>query len=272
VASLLRPAWQEVGSAGAPGEPEDRRELRASLVSALGLTARDPEVITKARALVLQELARPGAVEASLLNAVVNVAAKQGDAALYEQYVARSKGAADPEEKYRYLTALPSFTDPALVRRTMDDILGPDVRSQDAKLLIAELLRNREAQGLAWQLLRARWDQVQKKTGEFVGNTVIVGGLASFCDARSLAGIRRFFATHKVPDAERTLQQALERISACADLAGAQAPKLAAWLENRQTGEKEKRIHRRKGERERSHRRKGEGSGLTRETVKGEFL
>jgi hypothetical protein len=71
---------------------------------------------------------------------------------------------------------------------------------------------------------------VQKKTGEFVGNTVIVGALSAFCDARTLAGMRRFFAVNKVPDAERTLQQATERISACADLAAAQSAKLAAWL------------------------------------------
>ena len=30
---------------------------------------------------------------------------------------------------------------------------------------------------LAWQLVRERWNEIQKKTGEFVGNTVIVGAL-----------------------------------------------------------------------------------------------
>jgi hypothetical protein len=45
--------------------------------------------------------------------------------------------------------------------------------------------------------------------------------------------VEQFFSTHKVAEAERTLQQALERISTCAQLAGAQAPKLEAWLQNR---------------------------------------
>jgi hypothetical protein len=83
---------------------------------------------------------------------------------------------------------------------------------------------------LAWKILRERWNDVQKKTGKFVGNTVIVGALGSFCDPRALAQVRQFFGVHKVPDAERTLQQAIERISACQARSAAQSPKLAAWL------------------------------------------
>jgi aminopeptidase N len=83
---------------------------------------------------------------------------------------------------------------------------------------------------LAWDLLRERWDEVQKKTGEFVGNTVIVSGLAAFCDAAKLEEIKTFFQTHQLPDAERTLQQSMERIGACVDLSAAQRGKLEAWL------------------------------------------
>jgi aminopeptidase N len=230
VASLLRPALEETGWTSSAAESEDKRELRALLVGGLGNTARDPEVIAKARDLVLSELAKPGSVEPTLLNTAVTVAAHGGDAALYEKYLARSRSASDPEEHYRYMYALASFSDPALVRRTMDYILGPDVRNQDAKVFIARLLGNRDAQALAWQLLQERWNDVQKKTGEFVGNTVIVGALGSFCDARTLAQVRQFFGAHKVPDAERTLQQAIERINACVARSAAQSAKLAAWL------------------------------------------
>ena len=78
--------------------------------------------------------------------------------------------------------------------------------------------------------MRERWDEIQKKTGEFVGNTVIVGALSSFCDAGTAAEIKTFFTDHKVPDAERTLQQSLERINACARGVAVQGPKLAEWL------------------------------------------
>ena len=65
----------------------------------------------------------------------------------------------------------------------MNLVLEPEMRSQDAKIVIAAMLGSADTQRLAWELLQARWDEVQKKTGEFVGNTVIVGGLS--------AGVRR---------------------------------------------------------------------------------
>jgi hypothetical protein len=43
--------------------------------------------------------------------------------------------------------------------------------------------------------------------------------------------VKTFFATHKVPDAERTLQQSIERIGSCISLAEAQRGKLATWLD-----------------------------------------
>jgi len=233
VSQLVRPAMDDVGWTPAPNEDEARRELRAALVGAVGNTARDPAVIAKAREVVLSELARPGSVESTLLNAAVPVAALSGDAGLYEKYLARSRQASDPEEQHRYMYALADFSDPSLVRRTMDYILGPDVRTQDAKIFIARLLGNRDARQLAWELVQARWSDLEKKTGEFVGNTVIINALGALCSARAMTDIKTFFAVHEVPDAERTLRQAEERIDACTTLAAAQSDKLAEWLNRR---------------------------------------
>jgi puromycin-sensitive aminopeptidase len=112
----------------------------------------------------------------------------------------------------------------------MDLALSDVVRSQDAKFVVAALLGNRDTRPLAWQLTRERWAEIQKKTGEFVGNTVIVDALGNSCDAASAAEVKTFFTTHKVPDAARTLQQSIERIQACAAAAAIQGPKLAEWL------------------------------------------
>lgn len=233
VTSLLGPALDHVGWSPGASDNDDTRALRASLVSALGETARDPAVIAKARGLVLHELARPGTIEPTLLNAAVTVAARHGDAAVYDKYLERSKVASDPEEHYRYMNALADFSDPALVRRTFDYIVGPEVRSQDATLFIAALLSNPDAQKQAWPLLRERWPQVQKKTGQFGGNTVVIAALGTFCDTRRAAEVRQFFTIHKVPDAARTLQQSLERINQCSTRAATEPARLTAWLKPR---------------------------------------
>ena len=233
VASQFADSLTDVGIAARPSDTDESRKLRATLVQLLGRTARHPDTLARARELTLLELDKPGSVEPTLLAVVVDLAAIQGDAALYDRYLARSRAATNPEQRYQYLYALTSFADPALVRRTMELALSADVRSQDAKFVVARMLTNQDTRDLAWDLVRARWADIQKKTGEFVGNTVIVSALSAFCDAGSANEIRAFFARHPVPDAERTLRQSLERVNSCARLAQAQRPRLASWLKAR---------------------------------------
>ncbi len=233
VSALLTPALEEVGWTPQPQEPDTRQLLRATVVGALGRTARDKKVLAKARQLVEQELDKPGSVGPTLLNVLVPLAALEGDGALYDRYLARAKAASDPETKYRYLYSLATFADPALVRRTMELILGPDVRSQDAKIFLAALLSSAENRTLAWELTRQRWDELQKKSSDSGGNGLLVNALSSFCEANAANEIRTFFKTHKVPDAERTLQQSLERIDSCARFVAAQRPKLDEWVQRR---------------------------------------
>ena len=232
VASLMKPALAEVGWASRSDDTEERRALRAAIVSALGNVARDPETIQRARTMILAHLESKESIDPTLLDVIVSIAAIGGDTSLYDRYLARSKQASDPEDHYRYLYALADFSDPALVRRTMDDIVGPDVRSQDVAVFLAHLFGNSETRRLTWELLQARWNELQKKTGQVFGSPLLIGSLGQFCDAKSRSEIEQFFSVHKVPEAERTLQQALERISTCADLARAQSPKLSEWLQS----------------------------------------
>jgi puromycin-sensitive aminopeptidase len=236
VGKQIAPALADVGLPGRPADDDETKALRARVAGLAGRTARDAQVLAQARTLVLQELDKTGSVEPTLLEVLINLAAMEGDGSLFDRYLAKSKAATDPEERYRYLYGLTSFSNPALVRRTMDVTLSDAVRSQDAKLVIARMLTNPDTQRLAWQLTRERWTHIQKKTGEFVGTTAIVGALAAFCDAGTAGEIKAFFSTHKVPDAERTLQQSLERIETCAATAAVQEPKLAEWLKIRGSG------------------------------------
>jgi aminopeptidase N len=231
IQKLLYPALEDVGWTRKPGEAPERAALRATLVEVLGEAGHDPRVIARAQKLASALLTDSGAVGPTLRSTIVDIAAIGGEAALYDQYLARAKDANVPEERYRYFTGLTHFRDPALTRRTFDLVLSPDVRSQDAKLMIARLLANPAARDLTWDLLRERWTAVQGKTGEFVGSTVIVRALGSFCSAKRADEIQAFFAAHPVPEAGRTLQQTLERVHTCTAIADAQSTTLTRWLD-----------------------------------------
>src|SRR5206468_3682324 len=141
-----------------PGESAEDARVRALAVSALGGLARDREVLASAQALVGKQ-----ALDPSLVDAVVGITARFGDAKLYEQFLGRARKAATPEERARYLGALGSFEDPALVRRTLDLALGGDVRVQEMPWLLAGELENRAGSAEAWRFLGAHWEAIAKR-------------------------------------------------------------------------------------------------------------
>jgi puromycin-sensitive aminopeptidase len=234
--SFLKPLLDDVGWSGPPNEDDRRAELRSQVVSMLA-AARDAAVLAKLRELVDQELAKPGSVPKTLLDTAVTWSAADGETALYDTFLARSVAAGTPDERYRYQYALAAFRDPALVRRTLDLALGPDVRAQDAPRLMALLLEGEEQKRqAAWELVKARWDEIDKKTGEFPGTATLIGALGSACDAKMAEDIKAFFATRKVSGAERTLSQSLERIDACARQRSRYNQEISAWLKAHRTG------------------------------------
>ncbi len=232
IRSLLGPVLKEVGWQPASSESNDQKDLRANVVYTLGYTGRDPQVLAKARELAGVALQNPGAINPSMVDAVFTLAAVKGDAAFYDQLIEHLKSGTAPEQYYRYFYTLSRFTDPALIRRTLDYALSPAVRAQDSLNLISAVMRRPEGRELAWNFTRSHWEQISQIMGGY--NT---GGLVSttgtFCDAGSRDQVKQFFTVHPVPAAERSLRQALERVNNCIDLKVHETPHMASWLEHR---------------------------------------
>ena len=218
-------------------EPVDRPGQRrhAVLMLLMGGSGADDDLRTTARRHIEQYLAdttdRRQARSPEVLDALVRLAALDGDAVLYESYRQRAERAPAPEERYRFLYALAAFRDPALLRRTVDYALSDAVRTQDRATLIAAVLDNPEGRAVAWPVLQQRWEQVQQNLGAFGGLVRIIDGLGAFCDVDAADEIERFFVNRPAPSAERTLQQTLEDIHRCARLRTDEAGDLAAWVD-----------------------------------------
>jgi aminopeptidase N len=231
VRSTFRPSLDAIGVNAAAGDTDDTNSLRGTL---LQLLSDDPDLQKRARELADGYLARPSALPPTLVSPVLQVAASGGDAPLYDRFVARMKAsAAAPEEYYRFFNALANFRDPALVERTLRFTLSPEARSQDAPLLLAQMLGSPETQEATWSFVKAEWPKLVAKLGTFQGIPNIVGGLSGFCSAERATDVRTFFNTHPVPEAARPLQQSLERIDACVGLKARQAASFGTWLETR---------------------------------------
>ena len=227
---LLRPLFNEIGFTSAASDTDERRQLRAAVIGSLGIVGGDPDVVARSKAALDRALSGNAPLESTQAGAIVTTAAMHGDAALFDALLAAAEKADAPEEHYRYLYALGDFQQQPLIDRGLQFVLSPQMRTQDAALYLGRFFSNSTARNSALNFVTANWTALEPKVTIFGGDTNLIRSMSAFCDAASRDRIRAFFTEHKLPAAERTLQQTLEQISNCIALREKQTPGVGAWL------------------------------------------
>ena len=221
------PIYKALGPA-APKEAQDTHQLRALLFGVLG-AAKDPVILAESKATAEKFIADPASVDPELGQIAMGIAANNGDAALYDKFLALSASTKDPATRTQALFLTATFKDPALAKRTLDSVAEGKVKNQDSWILLAILLSNRDTRELTWKYIQDNWTKVSAQFTTSSGNRV-VGATGGFCTAEKRDEVTSFFSTHKVDAAERTLKQVGDSINACIELHQAQEPNLKKWL------------------------------------------
>jgi aminopeptidase N len=235
VTSYLRPMITELGWTPAAGDSDERKQLRARVISVLGFVAHDALALRKSRELTELALKDPTAVDATLLDTVIGVAAINGDAELLQRMKAARASAKSPGDYYRYLYALIDFEDPALAKEAYAAALSPEMRSQDLPHFVGSMFENPARRAEAWAFVKNNWDELKKKFTPW-GGAALVGATGRLCDAKQRQDVQQFFATHPVQASERALRQALEKIDMCVETRTLQTQNLASWLSSQSGG------------------------------------
>jgi aminopeptidase N/puromycin-sensitive aminopeptidase len=224
------PVLQQLGYNARPHDTPEQKQKRALLFEGLGNLADDPEVIQQSKVLVEQYMKDPSSVDGTLAGAVVAVAARHGDAELYNQFLAQIKKANSPQEQYRYFYALAEFPQPNLTKQTLDSVLTDQVRGQDLYILLP-LLADPASQNQTWDFMRANFDKLMAKTGGGLGGVgIFLYGAQVFCSTDKAEQVKQFFQQHPFPGTERNQREAIEGIDSCVELRNQQQSNLAAWL------------------------------------------
>jgi aminopeptidase N len=184
---------------------------RGRLVGTLGLLAEDPAVRREARERFDRFLAERTGLAPDLLTPVANVVAasagEEGWNLILEQY----RAAVTPQDKVRYLLALPATPDPVLLGRTLDLALSDEVRTQDAPFLVAGVMSNRAGGPLAWHWVENHWDQLQERLPPSLVARIFEG-ITALVDPGVADGVHAFVASHDLPLAGPRVDQLLERM------------------------------------------------------------
>jgi aminopeptidase N len=221
----------QLAKLGNPSESDspNTRELRAQLFNLLGSYGKDPDVIAQAKEIAEKYIVDPGSIDATLGQTALYVAARNGDAALFDKLQKVYETSTNPEFQQGALRLLAMFQDQALLKRGLDYAVSDKVRNQDSAIQVAIALQNVSTRDQTWNYVTTNWDKVQAQFTTESG-AYVVDSTASFCSAEARDDVQKFFAEHKVASSSVSLKHAIERINGCIELRKLQEANLQRWL------------------------------------------
>jgi len=222
------PEYAKLGAPSSSDTP-NTRELRASLFGVLGYYGKDPAVLAQAHEIAEKYLADQSSVDPTLAQTALAIAARNGNAALFDQLQKVYETSTNPDMQIGALRLLAQFEDPQLEQRALDYAISGKVRSQDAAIQLAIALSIDATRDMAWKFVQSHWDAIHGLLTPELGN-ILVSSTGTFCSAQARDDVQGFFAGHKVASADQAVKHTIERINGCIELHDLQQPQLKSWL------------------------------------------
>lgn len=216
-----------------PGEDANARNLRQMMLGIAAGSGDDPALASQARKLAEAWLVDRKAVDPDVLGTVLDVAARHGDRALFDRFLAEARKTQDREERSDLFFALGSFREPSLARAALELLRSGEFDLRDVNPVLMRALGSMDNRELAWEFLRENFDALSPKMRDdgVDGLLRTLGKL--FCDEAHREQVAEFFTprAQKFDGAPRVLAHSLEEIDLCAAAQKRNAASVARFLE-----------------------------------------
>ncbi len=230
VRKMLRPAIKRFGMSRSKGEAEPVSLMRPNLLATLGVHGREREVLAWARLTARRYLDHPDSVDASVAGTALNLAAREGDLALFEEYRTRFETTKIPSERTRFLAALGNFRNGEPVEMALDYALAGPLRPQEIFTIPRNLAENDELRERTWRWLRDGYRTIVEKIPPF-----FLANLPYFawcCRTERLEEAKVFFSDPETnhPGTQEELAKVIDSINDCVSLREREGPAVARYL------------------------------------------
>ena len=204
--ALFAPQFERLGWDARDDESELTPQLRATLLTTLGVVANDAAIVEESlRRFEANELG------SDLARPILRVVAHQNRPGDYEVFLDRYKNASTPQDEQRYLLSLGDFTDPDTVRDVTQRCYS-EFRSQDGPLVLATLTTNAVAGPSVWRTVTSRWDDGFASFPESLIVRTVMGIPTFIADASFADTVEDFHRSHPLGGDQRTVEQYIERM------------------------------------------------------------
>jgi alanyl aminopeptidase len=214
-----------------PGESEDARFLRRSVVSVVANQVEDPEFVAQAKQLALAWLDDHKAVDPDMVGVVLNTAARHGDRELFDRMRAAAKKETNENFRGDLLFGLGSFPDPEIIKNALPIVLSDEFDSRESLSIVFGPTQRPQTRDLAYDFVKQNWDPLIAKLPTDTGayTPYVASG---YCDAGHRQDVENFFTgrSTKYTGGPRILTQVLEGIDLCIAYKNAQEASVAEFL------------------------------------------
>jgi hypothetical protein len=231
VRRTLSPALERVGYERKPGEDETVSTMRGELLRWLANRGQDDKVLAYAQAAAKRYLADSTSVDPGIADAVVSLAAKKGDAALFAEYQRRLEATDVPAIRRRYLSALGAFEDPALEAKALDYALSDKVRPTETFVIVMGMGSRNEAAGARlYQWMTSHYAEISTRIPPPAMRFLPM--MASGCSAERLQAATAFFSdpARAAPGMDKTLERVGDNVHTCLSLREREGERVNSYM------------------------------------------
>ena len=239
----VRPNWERwigrlfganartLGLVARPQDNDDTLRLRPALVEFLAVEGGDPALHAQTRQLALRWLEDRSAVDGTMVEAVLQAAARRGDRELFDRLAAAVARTSDRRERRWLYTALGSFDNPQLARAALALILEAAHDYREASQIAWAMSGTPQGSALAYEFLKANFDALAARAPRD-SPAFWPRWANNLCSEAERADVETFFRERapRYAGGSRNLAQTLERIALCAAFKERQQPRLTAFL------------------------------------------
>jgi hypothetical protein len=232
----FRTRARQLGWQRGDGDSEERHELRKQLVPLVA--ADDPALTAEAERLADRWLASRTGVADDLAADTLAVAARHGNTARFERYLAAAGAARDRTEHAQLPGTLGAFTAPEVASRALTLVLGPELDLRDTIGLMFGVLAHRETRELGLAFLTAHLDELLARMRDDEAAWLLSHVAGAFCDADHRRQVAELTVSRaeRIGGAQASVARALEQAAQCIALVERLRPALHRVLRVNFTG------------------------------------
>ncbi len=222
--SIYKGIANKMGWQAKKGEKHTDSLLRGMVLNMLGGFG-DEETIKTAQGLFGKK------IDPDLKAVVYNLVAENGGQSEFKTLINKYKEEVNPQEKDRIGRALGKFQNKQLLSKALDFSISKDVRYQNTLQVIASVWANPEGRYLAWEFVKSNWKLLKERYAGGHYFTKVFGPAGSFTKKEDAKDIENFVKKNPVPEAKRTIAQALEQIYSNAEWLNRDKEKIKSYLQ-----------------------------------------